>query len=155
MPKSLKLVLTLSLFFSLLIGMTALTSFLPDNPPSRTISGSLAGSDAMPSSFQGRITYLSRSAFVDAFGTFYTKDSFSFINTDSEPANFFYICLNETQTSQLYEMIVTGISGERYSYQLLGTKLSGYNTWKITFPGMKTGSFPRWWTGRPGRRRLS
>jgi hypothetical protein len=115
--------------------MTALTSFLPVNPPSRTISGSLAGSDAMPSSFQGRITYLSRSAFVDAFGTFYTKDSITFINTDSEPANFFYICLNETQTSQLYEMIVTGISGERYSYQLLGTKLSGYNTWKITFPG--------------------
>ncbi len=135
MPKSLKRILALSVFFSLLIGIMALCSFLPGNLPSRTATGSLAGSDAMPSSFQGRITSLTRNASVDNYGTFFTKDSIVYKNTDSEPAEDFYICLNETQTGQLYEMVVTGVSGERYGYQLMSTKLSGYNTWKITFPG--------------------
>ncbi len=135
MHKHLKRVLTLSVFFSLLIGITALYSLLPGNLPGRTTTGSIAGSNALPSSFQGRIVSLTRNVTVDNYGTFYTKDSITFKNTDSEPVNHFYICLNETQTSQLYEMIVSGISGERYNYQLLGTKLSGYNTWQITFPG--------------------
>ncbi|MEX2680254.1 MAG: hypothetical protein Q6373_001520 [Candidatus Sigynarchaeota archaeon] len=78
---------------------------------------------------------LTRNATLDSYGTFFTKDSISFKNTDSEPTSHFYICLNETQTSQLYEMIVTGITGEYYNYVMLGSKLSGYNTWRITFPG--------------------
>ncbi len=134
MQNNLKRVLTISAFLSLLVGITALCSFLPFDTHGRTAAGSLAASDEMPSSFQGRIPGLSRSIYLDSYGTFFTKDSITFKNTDSEPVNYFFICLNETQTSQLYEMIVSSISGERYQYNLMGTKLSGYNTWRITFP---------------------
>jgi len=78
---------------------------------------------------------MKRYAILDNYGTFSTKDSIVFMNTDSEPTSHFFICLNEEQTSQLYEMIVTGITGERYNYVRLGSKLASYNTWRISFPG--------------------
>ncbi|NMC05258.1 MAG: hypothetical protein GYA24_08610 [Candidatus Lokiarchaeota archaeon] len=139
MNQKLKRVVTLSMFFSLLAGIAALYSILPGALSTRVATGTttanpIAASDATPSEFPGRITYLARAALVDNYGTFSTQDKITYRNTDPEPVSYFYICLNESQTTQLYEMTVSGISGERFYYTLLGTKLSGYNTWQITFP---------------------
>jgi hypothetical protein len=107
---------------------------LSSNSRMESLDGTPVASDPLPTVFPGRISYITRTIKFTEFGTLYTKDLISFRNTDSEPLSAFYICLNQTLSEQLYDMTVKGVSGEIYPFNELSYKLSGYNTWKITFP---------------------
>nr|MDO8113236.1 hypothetical protein [Candidatus Sigynarchaeota archaeon] len=139
MNRALLRVLRLSVVISFLVGIASVFSALHGMALNNEVRGqsglgSPMASELPPAAFPGKMVFVSRSMTLDDFGIFYTKDVIILQNTDSEPIQTFYICLNETQTSQLYEMYARSMAGDDYLVEAQPFKLNGFNAWKITFP---------------------
>lgn len=120
-----------------LFGIVVLFSAYPNNAANQQTPQVLqpstpASSDSQPAQFPGSITYITRSIWFDSYGTFYTVDTIAFINNGTSPIQYFYMCLNQTQASQMYEMLAQTVAGERLHVEAQSYTLNGYNVWKIT-----------------------
>src|SRR5271157_50685 len=89
-------------------------------------------SDTQPAQFPGKITYITRFMQLDGYGTFSTQDIIAFINDGNAPIQYFFVCLNQSEAVQMYDMIAQTVAGERLYIEAQPYTLNGFSTWKIT-----------------------
>ena len=132
---ALKLAGTCAILFGLVLFFSASPSNAVNHQPSILLQPSAPKtSDSQPAQFPGVINYITRTILLDNYGTFSTQDIMAFANYGTSPIQFFYMCLNQTEATELFEMVAQVASGERLHVEAQGFTLNGYSTWKITLP---------------------
>jgi hypothetical protein len=80
------------------------------------------------------VTSIYRFIEIGDYGRFWTRDDITFANTGDVPVQSFYICLNETEASQMYDMVVFNYDNLMLPVTPLAYRLNGYIAYRIDFP---------------------